>query len=159
MISATFTGSIIKRFEDALLSVMALAAYIPMLMDTGGNAGSQSATIIIRGLALDEIKIKDILKVLWKELHISIIIATVLSVFNFIKIYYFEKTNILISITVCISLSFTIILAKVVGGSLPIIAKRLKLDPAIMAGPLITTIVDALSLFVYFSIATYLLGI
>ncbi|NEZ46916.1 magnesium transporter [Clostridium niameyense] len=159
MVSATFTGNIIRRYQDTLQSVVILASFIPMLMDTGGNAGSQSSTLIIRGLALGEIKIKDMFRVVWKEFRVSIIVGLVLSIFNFLRIYYFEGVNFLISITVCTSLFFTVILAKVVGGVLPIIAKKFKLDPAIMASPLITTIVDAVALFIYFSIATTLLGI
>ncbi len=159
MISATFTGGIIKRFEDTLLSVMVLASFIPMLMDTGGNSGSQSSTLIIRGLALGELKTNDILKVLGKELGVSSVVGIVLSAVNFLKLYYFDKTEILICVTVSFTLFFTVVLAKVVGGILPMIAKKIKLDPAIMAGPLITTIVDAVALMIYFTTATRLLGI
>lgn len=159
MISATFTGYIIRKYEDILQSVVILAAFIPMLMDTGGNAGTQSATLIIRGLALDEIKLKNILNVLWKEFRISLIVGIVLSAVNFIRLNYIEKVDILISITVCTSLFLTVVLAKVVGGVLPILAKKFKLDPAIMASPLITTIVDACALAAYFSIASWLMGI
>lgn len=159
MISATFTGGIIKKFDNALQSVMILASFIPMIMDTGGNSGSQSSTLIIRGLALEELKPSDILKVMWKELCVSCIVGIILSVVNFLRIYYLDKTDILVAITVSFTLLVTVILAKVVGGVLPIIAKKLKLDPAIMAGPLITTIVDAVALMVYFTTATWLLGI
>ncbi|WIV13353.1 magnesium transporter [Proteiniborus sp. MB09-C3] len=159
MISATFTGNIIKKFEDVLQSVVVLAAFIPMLMDTGGNAGSQSSTLIIRGLALGEIESKDILKVVWKELRVSIVVGIVLAIVNFGRIYFFEKTDLYISLAICISLFFTVIIAKVVGGILPIVAKKVKMDPAIMASPLITTIVDALALIIYFTAATTLLGI
>ncbi|MDD4169231.1 MAG: magnesium transporter [Desulfotomaculaceae bacterium] len=159
MISATFTGGIITRYENALQSVMILASFIPMLMNTGGNSGSQSSTLIIRGLALGEIKPKDILKVLRKELCISGIVGIILSVVNFLVIYYIGKNDVLVALTVSITLFFTVVLSKVVGGSLPIIAKKLKLDPAIMAGPLITTIVDAVALIIYFTTATRLLGI
>lgn len=159
MISATFTGAIIIRYEDALQSVTILSSFIPMLMDTGGNSGSQSSTLVIRGLALGEIKPKDILKVLRKELCISAIVGIVLSVVNFLRIYYIGKADILVALTVAITLFFTVVLSKVVGGILPIIAKKLKLDPAIMASPLITTIVDAAALMIYFTIATFLLGI
>ncbi|HHU91359.1 MAG TPA: magnesium transporter [Clostridiaceae bacterium] len=159
MISATFTGGIIKRFENALQSVMVLASFIPMLMDTGGNAGSQSSTLIIRGLALGDMKPGDIFKVLKKELLVSGIVGITLSAVNFVRIYYIEKTDLLVSVTVFFTLFFTVVLAKIVGGVLPIIAKKLKLDPAIMAGPLITTIVDAVALIIYFTTATWLLGI
>lgn len=159
MISATITGSIIQGFEDVLQSVVILASFIPMLMDTGGNAGSQSATLVIRGLALGEITTKDYLKVIFKEFGVSIIVAIVLSVVNFLRLYFLTKTDLMISLTVCASLFFTVILAKVVGGILPLISKRLKLDPAIMASPLITTIVDAFALFIYFAFAKMFLGI
>ncbi|NLY43346.1 MAG: magnesium transporter [Clostridiaceae bacterium] len=159
MISATFTGNIIKKFEDVLQSVVVLAAFIPMLMDTGGNAGSQSATLVIRGLALEEIKLKDIAKVIWKELRVSVIVGLILAAVNFIRIYYFETTDIKITTTVCASLFLTVVLAKVVGGVLPIMAKKLKLDPAIMASPLITTIVDAVALMAYFYLAAWILGV
>ncbi|AWZ47556.1 magnesium transporter [Clostridiaceae bacterium 14S0207] len=159
MISATFTGNIIKKYNDVLQSVVVLAAFIPMLMDTGGNAGSQSSTLVIRGLALGEIELKDIFKVVWKELRVSLIVGIVLSLANFVRIYYLEGTSFKIAVTVSISLVSTVILAKVVGGVLPIIAKKFKLDPAIMASPLITTIVDAFALIIYFTTATILLGI
>lgn len=159
MISATFTGNIIKKFEDVLQSVVILAAFIPMLMDTGGNAGSQSSTLVIRGLALGDITLKDALKVMYKEFRVSSIVGLVLALVNFIRVYFFEKTDLYISITVCVTLFFTIVLAKIVGGTLPIAAKKLKLDPAIMASPLITTIVDAVALVLYFSMASWLLGL
>ncbi len=132
MISATFTGNIIRKSEDVLQSVVILASFIPMLMDTGGNSGSQSSTLVIRGLALGEIKLKDIFKVMWKEFRVSVVVGIALSVVNFLRVYFIEKVSFMVSITVCISLFFTVVLAKVVGGILPIVAKKLKLDPAIM---------------------------
>lgn len=159
MISATITGNIIKKFDEVLQSVVILAAFIPMLMDTGGNAGSQSSTLIIRGLALGDIKIKDYAKVMFKEFRVSLIVGVILLVVNFLRIYFLEKTDLRISLTVCVSLFFTVIIAKVVGSILPIIAKKLKFDPAIMASPLITTIVDAFALMIYFTFAKLLLGI
>lgn len=159
MISATFTGGIIKKYDNALQSLMILASFIPMIMDTGGNSGSQSSTLVIRGLALGELKPNDLLKVLWKELCVSTIVGIILSFVNFLRIYYIEKAELLVSVTVSFTLFLTVILAKVVGGVLPIIAKRLKMDPAIMAGPLITTIVDAVALIIYFTTASWLLGI
>lgn len=159
MISATFTGKIIRRYDDALQSVMILASFIPMLMDTGGNAGSQSSTLIIRGLALGEIRMVDFFKVFWKELQVSFIAGVTLAVVNFFRIYFFEKADLLVSLTVCTTLFFVVILAKIVGGLLPLIAKKLKIDPAIMASPLITTIVDAIALIIYFTTATWLLKI
>ncbi|MBO3445995.1 magnesium transporter [Clostridium sp. CCUG 7971] len=159
MISATVTGSIIKEFDEVIQSVVILAAFIPMLMDTGGNAGSQSSTLIIRGLALGDISTKDYLKVMYKEFRVSLIVASILSTVNFLRIYFLENTDIMITLTVCGSLFFTVIIAKVVGSILPIIAKKLKLDPAIMASPLITTIVDAFALTIYFTLARLFLGI
>lgn len=159
MISATATGTIIRRYEDTLQSVVVLAAFIPMLMDTGGNAGSQSSTLIIRGLALGEIKTKDVWKILWKEFRVSIIVGITLAIVNFLRILYFDKIGFTMTLVVCLSLFATVVIAKVVGGILPIAAKKLKLDPAIMASPLITTIVDACALVIYFTIATALLHI
>lgn len=159
MISATFTGRIIQRYENVLQSVAILAAFIPMLMDTGGNAGSQSSTLVIRGLALEEIRTKDFFKVISKEFRVSFIVGVVLSLINFLRIYFIEKISFKISLTVTITLFVTIMLAKIVGGILPIVARKFKLDPAIMASPLITTIVDAVALIVYFSFASMILGI
>lgn len=159
MISATFTGYIIRYFEDALQSVVALVTFIPMLMDTGGNAGSQSATLVIRGIALGEIEFKDILKIMWKEFRISILVGLVLALINFLRIYYLEGYTILIALIVAVTLFFVVIIAKLIGCMLPIIAKRIGLDPAIMASPMITTIVDAISLMLYFTLAVWILGI
>ncbi|WP_077369425.1 magnesium transporter [Anaerosalibacter sp. Marseille-P3206] len=159
MVSATFTGGIIKRYESVLESSVLLAAFIPMLMDTGGNAGSQSSTLVIRGLALGEIELKDAGKVIWKEFRISTIVGIILAIVNFARIYYFEKVNFLVAFTVSVTLVVTVVVSKMIGGLLPIIAKKMKIDPAIMAGPLITTIVDALSLTVYFTIASAILNI
>ena len=159
MISAMFTGRIILKYEALLQSCIALTAFIPMLMDTGGNAGSQAATLIIRGLALGEIQINDTLKIVWKEFRVAIIVGLVLSAVNFLRIYFLENADALVALTVSLSLFITVIMAKVIGCMLPIVAKRLKIDPAIMASPLITTIVDAMSLSAYFSIAIWLIGL
>ena len=159
MVSATFTGSIISKYEDIIEQMVVLAAAIPMLMDTGGNAGSQSSTLIIRGLALGEIKTNDVWKILWKEFRVSIIVGIVLAGVNFLRILYFDKIGIKMTFVVCSSLFATVVIAKVVGGILPVAAKKLKLDPAIMASPLITTIVDACALVIYFSMATMILHI
>ncbi len=159
MISATFTGIIIRKYDDALQAVMLLAAYIPMLMDTGGNAGTQSSTLIIRGLVLGEIKMNDGLRVLWKEFQVSIYVGLTLATINFFRIRYIEKVDTMVAVTVCSTLLFTVVMAKMVGGILPLIANRVGADPAIMASPLITTIVDAMTLIVYFTTATWLLGI
>ena len=159
MISATFTGIIIRQYESVLSSVVILASFIPMLMDTGGNSGSQSSTLIIRGLALGELEITDYPKIIWKEFRVSILVGLVLAFINFLRIYFLERVDFIVSLTVCISLFATVVLAKVVGGMLPLIAKKFKLDPAIMAAPLVTTIVDTFALMVYFSTATLLMGL
>ena len=159
MISATFTGIIIRQYESVLSSVVILASFIPMLMDTGGNSGSQSSTLIIRGLALGELEIADYPKILWKEFRVSIVVGLVLAFINFLRIYLLERVDFIVSLTVCISLFATVVLAKVVGRMLPLIAKKFKLDPAIMAAPLVTTIVDTFALMVYFSTATLLMGL
>jgi magnesium transporter len=159
MISATFTGNIISKYDDALQAVVILASFIPMIMDTGGNSGSQSSTMIIRGLALGEIQPNDILKVIWKELRVSILVGIVLSSVNFLRLLVLVKVDTFIALTVSITLMLTVIVAKLVGGTLPLAAKKVKLDPAIMASPLITTIVDAVALLLYFRFATILLGI
>ena len=159
MISATFTGIIIRQYESVLSSVVILASFIPMLMDTGGNSGSQSSTLIIRGLALGELEITDYPKILWKEFRVSIVVGLVLAFINFLRIYLLERVDFIVSLTVCISLVATVVLAKVVGGMLPLIAKKFKLDPAIMAAPLVTTIVDTFALMVYFSTASLLMGL
>ncbi|ABR47566.1 magnesium transporter [Alkaliphilus metalliredigens QYMF] len=159
MVSATFTEGIIGRFENVLQAVAILAASIPMLMDTAGNAGSQSSTLIIRGMALGEIELKDYIKVFWSEFKVSIIVGVALGFINFIRMMIFVRAGLGFAITVSVTLVVTIMMAKMVGGTLPILAKKLKLDPAIMAGPMITTIVDALALIVYFNIASTLLGL
>ncbi|NLK44440.1 MAG: magnesium transporter [Tissierellia bacterium] len=159
MISATFTGRIMIKFENVLASVVILSTFIPMLMDTGGNSGNQSSTLIIRGLAVGEITTHDWLKVLWKEIRISSIVGFALSAVNFIRLILIERVELIIATTVSFTILVTVITAKMVGGTLPLLAKKLKLDPAIMAGPLITTIVDAISLLLYFFIAQKLLGI
>ena len=159
MVGATFTGGIIGKYEEVLSTMTILTAFIPMLMDTGGNSGSQSSTLIIRGLATGEVTLKDKWKVMFKEFRISIIVGVILAFVNFIKNMYIDKVGFTIAITVSITLVATVMMAKMVGGMLPLIAKKLKMDPAIMAGPLITTIVDSMALIVYFSIATALLSL
>jgi magnesium transporter len=157
MLGATVTGGIITKFENILSTVVVLTAFIPMLMDTGGNSGNQSSTLIIRGLALGNVNQKDIWKVLWKEFRISLLVGIILASVNFAKNMLFDKVGLNVSLTVSLTVATTVMLAKMVGGILPLIAKKLKLDPAIMAGPLITTIVDALVLLVYFGVASALL--
>ena len=159
MISATFTGSIITHFESALAAYVTLTAFIPMLMDTGGNAGSQASVSVIRSLSLDEIDYKDVFKVLWKEFRVSLLCGGTLAVANFIKLILLDKVAITIALVVCITLVVTVMFAKLIGSSLPILAKRLGFDPAVMASPFITTLVDAASLIIYFKMAGILLGI
>jgi magnesium transporter len=157
MLGATVTGGIITKFEDILSTVVVLTAFIPMLMNTGGNSGSQSSTLIIRGLAIGNVDLNDIWKVLWKEFRISLLVGIILASVNFAKNMLFDKVGLTVSLTVSVTVATTVMLAKMVGGILPLLAKKLKLDPAIMAGPLITTIVDALVLLVYFGVASALL--
>ncbi|MBD5445127.1 MAG: magnesium transporter [Lachnospiraceae bacterium] len=159
MISATFTGRIIASFEDALSRYVVLTAFIPMLMDTGGNAGGQASAIIIRGLSLDEIEFKDWLSVVWKEIRTAVLCGLTLAVCNFIKIMLVEKVEISVALVVCITLFMAVIVAKIVGSTLPMLAKKIGMDPAVMASPFITTIVDAISLLIYFRVATLALGI
>ena len=158
MLSSAITGTIITNYENAFAAVPLLVAFIPMLMDTGGNCGSQSSTLIIRGLATDELEVKDVFKILWKEVRIAIIVGATLSVINGLRIFAQYK-NLQLACTVGLSITVTVILSKSIGCLLPLLAKKLKLDPAIMAAPLITTIVDILSVLVYFNIATVIMGI
>mgnify|MGYP000053935164 FL=1 len=159
MISATFTGAIIESFESVLSKVAALSVFMPMLMGTGGNAGSQSSTLIIRSMALGDVKPGNILKVIWKEFRVSLIVGISLAILNFLRILFFENYKISIAFTVSLTIFFTVILAEVIGGTLPILAKVLRLDPAIMASPMLSTILDALVLFTYFSISKMILNL
>ena len=157
MISATFTGAIITKYESALGKYVILTAYIPMLMDTGGNAGSQASVSIIRGLSLDEIEFKDIFRIQGKELLVALLCGTTLAIANFVKLLVFDKVTVVIALVVCSTLLLTVAVAKFVGCSLPILAKRIGFDPAVMASPFITTIVDAISLIIYFQLASHIL--
>ena len=166
MVSATFTGLIITAFEGALAAQVALTAFIPMLMGTGGNSGSQSSVTVIRSLSLGELKLSDLFEVLWKELRTSILCGVALAVVCFVKIWLIdhllfgnEDITLMVDLVVCLALAVTVVVAKIVGCLLPIGAKALKLDPAVMASPFISTIVDALSLLVYFMFAKMLLHI
>ena len=159
MVGATLTSGIIGRYEDVLSKMVVLTAFIPMLMDTGGNSGSQSSTLVIRGIATGDIEWKDKWKVLWKEFRISFIVGIGLGVVNFAKNMLVDKVGLVVSITVSVTLWATVMMSKMLGGLLPLLAKKVNLDPAIMAGPLITTIVDSLALIVYFTIATLFLNI
>ncbi|MCR5671969.1 MAG: magnesium transporter [Butyrivibrio sp.] len=154
MISATFTGAIITGFEDALSAYVILTAYIPMLMDTGGNAGSQASVSIIRGLSLKEIEFEDIFKIIWKEIRVAVLCGLTLAVANFFKLILLDRLSLPVAGVICATLLIVVLIAKLVGCCLPMLAYKLKFDPAVMASPFITTIVDALSLLVYFNIAT-----
>ena len=159
MISATFTGGIITSFEDSLSSCVVLTAFIPMLMDSGGNAGGQANVSVIRSLSLNEIVIGDIFRVIWKEARVAVVCGATLAVINFAKLMIFDKVGLQVAIVVCLTLLTTITVAKIVGCILPMLAKQMGFDPAVMASPFITTIVDAISLLVYFSFATSILHI
>ena len=164
MLSSTFTGAIIEKYQNAFAAIPILVAFIPMIMDTGGNCGSQSSTLIIRGLALDEIKISDILKVIWKELRVAIVVGVTLAAVTAVRIYFqygrnYQGQIIQLSIVVGVTLILTSLIAKLVGGILPIVAKKFKLDPAIMAAPLITTIVDMCAMLVFFKCAVIVMGL
>ena len=166
MVSATFTGLIMTAFEDALAAQIALSAFIPMLMGTGGNSGSQSSVTVIRGLSLGELNFQDVGEVLWKEIRTALMCGVALAVVCFVKIWtvdhlLFGNDNItlMVDLVVCLALAVTVVVAKIVGCMLPIAAKAIKLDPAVMASPFISTIVDALSLLVYFMFAKMLLNI
>ena len=153
MLSATATGVIITHYENAFAAVPILVSFIPMLMDTGGNCGSQSSTLIIRGIALGEITFCDIFKVMFKEFRISIIVGVILALANGLRILLMYR-NFLLAVVISISLVITVIFAKLIGCILPLLAKKLHFDPAIMASPLITTIVDTCSILIYFNVAT-----
>ena len=158
MLSSAVTGAVITKYENAFAAVPLLVSFIPMIMGTGGNCGSQTSTLVIRGLAVEEIKLKDWFKVLWKELRVALVVGILLFLANSIKIYV-QYQDLKLCITLGITLIATIIVSKSIGCLLPILAKKLKQDPAIMAAPLITTVVDLCSIMLYFSIATMIMGI
>ena len=166
MISATFTGIIITNFETALAAQVALVGFIPMLMDTGGNSGSQASVTVIRGLSLQEISFRDLPRVLWKEVRVSVLCGVVLAAACFAKIMLVDRLlmgnadiTLMVALTVCLTLCLTVLAAKCIGCVLPMLAQRVGFDPAVMANPAITTVVDALSLLAYFTVATALLGL
>ena len=159
MVSATFTGMIINSFENALQVYVVLTAFIPMLMDTGGNSGSQASVTIIRGLSLGEIEYRDTLKVMWKEMRVALLCGVTLAAANFVKCLVVDRIAVPVALVISLTLIATVFFAKIVGSLLPIAAKKIGFDPAVMASPFITTIVDALSLMIYFNIATVLLHI
>ncbi len=159
MISATITQLIINKYENAFEAIPILVSFMPMLMDTGGNCGSQSSTMIIRSIALDEIHFSDFFRVVFKEFRISVIVSSILAVVNGVRIYIMYDRNLMLSATIAISIIATVIISKLIGAALPMLAKKCRLDPALMAAPLITTIVDSCSIFIYFNIAIYMLNI
>ena len=159
MISATVTGGIITRYESALSAYVVLTAFIPMLMDTGGNAGGQASVTIIRGLSLNEIMFSDMPKVIWKEIRVAMLCGITLAATNFIKLMIIDHVTLLVAGVVCFTLIVELFFAKLVGCTLPMFAEKLGFDPAVMASPFITTIVDALSLMIYFLLATHMLGL
>ena len=159
MISATVTGKIITHYESALGSYVVLTAFIPMLMDTGGNAGGQSSVTIIRGLSLNEIEFKDIFAVIWKEARVAVLCGITLAATNFVKVMLIDHVSMAVAAVVCLTLVASVFFAKVVGCTLPMFAKKIGFDPAVRASPFITTIVDALSLAIYFQFATHILGL
>lgn len=159
MCSYVITGSIISNFETVLSQVIVLVTYMPMLMGTGGNSGSQSATLVIRGLALGDVETSDVLKVLWKEIRVSALIGIVLSALNFARIYWLDKEGALVALTVCCAMLVIVVAAKTIGSMLPMAAKRLGIDPALMASPMIASLTDMVSVITYFALATLILGI
>ena len=159
MISATFTGAIITSYQKALQAYVVLTAYIPMLMDTGGNAGSQASVSIIRGLSLGEIDFSDIFRTLWKEIRVAGLCGVTLACVNFVKLLLIDRLTPSLAAIICLTLVIVVLIAKTIGCSLPLLAAKAKLDPAVMASPLITTIVDALALLTYFQIASHLLNL
>lgn len=159
MISSMITGGILARYEKAFAVIPLLVTFIPMLTDTGGNAGSQSSTMIIRGMAVGEIRIKDIFRVALKELKVALLVGLILGLVNYVRLILLYPGQTMLCLTVMLSLMVTVILAKTIGAMLPIAAKVFHMDPAIMAAPLITTIVDAVSLIIYFQLACTLLGL
>lgn len=157
MVSATFTGLIIRNYENALSVYAVLTAFLPMLMDTGGNSGSQASVTIIRGLSLGEIEFTDLPQVIWKEIRVAVLCGTCLSAVNFLKLIFLDRVGVTVALIVSITLICTTLVSKTVGGILPMISKKVGLDPAVMSSPFITTIVDALSLVIYFNVANSLL--
>jgi len=166
MISATFTGQIIASFENALAAATILTAYIPMLMDTGGNCGSQASVTVIRGLSLNEIEFSDLFRVIWKEIRVAVVCGATLAAANFVKLMLVDRmlfhnplVTIPVAAVICCTMVCTVLCAKLVGCTLPLLAKRIGFDPAVMASPFITTIVDAISLLIYFQFASAILGL
>lgn len=157
MVAYIFTGMIITKFEDALSAVIALVTYMPMLMGTGGNTGSQAATLIIRGMATGEVDTEDAFKILWKEIRIGILLGAILSAVNFARVCLLDRQSPLIALTVCASMLCIVIIAKIIGSMIPIIVKKIKLDPALIANPLLSSVSDAIALCIYFLMASLFL--
>ena len=159
MLSYVVTGEIIRGFEDGLERVISLVVYMPMLMGTGGNSGAQSATLVIRGMALSEIQLRDVGKVIWKEIRVSFLIGVLLSMVNFARICLLDGEGPLIALTVCSAMIVIVMAAKSIGSMLPMLAKKIKIDPALMANPMIASLTDMVSVIVYFMLARLILGI
>ena len=159
MVAYIFTGMIITSFEAKLSEIICLVAYMPMLMGTGGNTGSQAATLIIRGLAMDEVEPSDALRILWKEVRIGAVIGLILSAFNFVRVCWFDGNGPMIALTVCCAMLFIVIFAKILGSMIPLLVKKVNLDPALIANPAISSISDAVALSIYFAMAAIFLGL
>ena len=166
MLSATFTGIILNHYENALAACLVLNAYIPMLSGTGGNSGTQASVAVIRALSLDEVEFSDVLGVLWKEFRVALLCGLCLGAANFAKMMLLDRmllgnneVTITVCAVVCLTVMFVVVFAKAEGCSLPLLAEKIGLDPAVMASPFITTIVDATSLLIYFTLASALLGL
>lgn len=159
MCSYFITGGIISNFEQALSSVIVLVTYMPMLMGTGGNCGTQASTLIIRGMATGELELNDCLKVLWKEFRVSLVIGVVLSSVNYVRIVFIDKESVLVALTVCVAMLIIVTIAKLIGAILPMIAKKVGFDPALMSGPMMASITDMISLGTYFAMAGFFLGV
>ena len=159
MVAYIFTGMIITSFEEKLSEIICLVAYMPLLMGTGGNTGSQAATLIIRGLATDEVDTSDTLRILWKEVRIGALLGVLLSLFNFLRVVLLDRNSVIVAVTVCSAMVFIVIIAKILGSMIPLLCKKLKLDPALIANPTISSISDAVALSIYFAMAAVFLGL
>lgn len=159
MVAYIGTGAIVTKFEGALSEVISLVAYMPMLMGTGGNTGSQAATLIIRGLATDEVDTSDVMKILWKEIRVGMVIGVVLSIFNFVRIMLLDQGGLMVALTVSCAMIMIVIFAKVIGSMIPLLVQKLHGDPALIANPAISSVSDAVALTIYFAVASFFLGL
>ncbi|MBQ1422363.1 MAG: magnesium transporter [Firmicutes bacterium] len=159
MVAYIFTGMIVSSYEAKLSQVISLVAYMPMLMGTGGNTGSQASTLIIRGLATGEVELSDAAKILWKEARIGIVVGLILSAFNFLRVVFLDGQSVMIALTICTAMIFIVIIAKLLGSMIPLIVKKIGLDPALIANPFISSISDAVALTIYFAMASLFLGL